>query len=321
MAILLTGGAGYIGSITNKVLREEGYETVIFDNLFRGHKEALGNTHLVVGDLRNPADLKKVFSEHHIDAVIHFAALALAGESVQKPAEYFEVNIDGTRNLLDAMAAHQCPHIVFSSTCAVYGTPKSPPVSERTPIAPESPYGTSKRKAEELIIHYEKTRGITSIILRYFNACGAALDGSLGEHHDPETHIIPTLLDVALGKKNHFDLYGTDYATKDGTCVRDYIHVLDLADAHSKGLSFLKKQDGSEIFNLGTGHGYSNQEVISMVESVTKRSIAMTHNPRRPGDPAAIWADSRKANTTLGWQPRYSDLNTIIASAWKWHTR
>lgn len=313
MKVLITGGAGYIGSITNKLLREQGYETIIFDNLSRGHREAVGKTPLLVGDLTNLAEINEVFEQHSIDAVVHFAALSLAGESMEKPYDYFHNNLLGGLNLLEAMKRHGCKKIIFSSTSAVYGYPKLLPIVEEELIAPVSIYGASKRMVEEMIRWY----GVTSVILRYFNAAGATIDGSLGEDHDPETHIIPVALSVALGKQKTFEFFGDDYDTPDGTCVRDYIHVVDLADAHIKALDL----PSSEIINLGVGRGYSNKEVLAVVEKVTGKKLPVEVKPRRPGDPAKLWADNAKAKKVLGWEPKYSDIETIVSSALKWHQK
>ena len=321
MKILVTGGAGYIGSITNTLLQEKGYETIVFDNMSCGHKEAVGDTKLIVGDLTDETAIDKAFSEQPIDAVIHFAAKALAGESMEKPHEYYTNNIVGGLNLLDAMQTHGCTTLVFSSTCALYGTPLSVPVSENAPIHPESVYASSKRMFEEILDWYETLYGIHSVKLRYFNACGAMLDGTLGENHTPETHIIPIALEACSGKRGEFEIFGDDYDTPDGTCIRDYIHVMDLADAHIKALEYIVSHKRSDVFNLGVGRGYSNREVINAVEKITGKKLNVTVGPRRPGDPAQIYADNTKAKQTLGWEPKYSELETIVGSAWKWHQR
>ena len=320
MKILITGGAGYIGSVTNKLLTEQGVQTVIFDNLSTGHKEIVGTSPLVIGDLTNKEDIRAVFGNHHFDAVVHFAAKALAGESMDKPGEYFRNNILGGINLLEAMKNVNCRTIIFSSTCAVYGTPKDVPVTEKAPIHPESVYASSKRIFEEILEWYGVIYGFKYVNLRYFNASGASLDGNIGEAHDPETHIIPIALSVAKGAKDAFELNGDDYPTADGTCIRDYIHVLDLADAHIKALDYLQKGGGSTAVNLGVGKGYSNRQVLSVVEKVTGKKLTVVVGKKRPGDPAAIWADNTKAKKLLGWKPKYSDLATIVSSAWKWHS-
>lgn len=319
MKILVTGGAGYIGSITNKLLTEQGIQTVVFDNLSTGHKNAVGASPLVIGDLTNSQDIEAVFANHRFDAVVHFAAKALAGESMDKPGEYFRNNLLGGINLLEAMKNNSCKTIIFSSTCAVYGTPKDVPVTEESPIHPESVYASSKRMFEEILEWYGVIYGFKHVNLRYFNASGASVDGILGEAHDPETHIIPIALSVAAGSLESFELKGDDYPTLDGTCIRDYIHVLDLADAHAKALTYLQKGGESTAVNLGVGVGYSNKQVLSEVEKVTGKKLSVVVGKRRSGDPAAIWADNTKAKKLLGWEPKFSDLTTIISSAWGWH--
>lgn len=319
MKLLITGGAGYIGSITNAVLQKAGHETVIFDRVACKKRQGMEDTESILGDLRDLHAISNVFKTHSFDAVIHFAASALAGESMIHPHEYFENNILGGLNLLEAMKATSCKTFIFSSTCAVYGFPVKTPVTEDETIKPVSVYGASKRMFEEILGWYEKLYGMKIGILRYFNASGAMLDGSLGEIHTPETHIIPIALDVAIGKQKEFTLYGNDYETPDGTCIRDYIHVLDLAEAHILAAEHLNSGHESFTLNLGVGKGYSNIEILSMIEKVTGKKIPYTVKPRRPGDPAKIFADNAKAKALLGWTPKYSDLETIISSAWKWH--
>lgn len=319
MKILITGGAGYIGSITNAILQQKGFETAVFDNLSLGHKEAIGETRLIVGDLRNKEDIDTVFANEAFDAVIHFAAYSLAGESMEKPYEYYDNNLRGGLNLLEAMRRHGCTSIIFSSTSAVYGYPTNIPVTEEEPIVPVSVYGSSKRMIEEMIGWYGRIYGIRSVSLRYFNAAGALPDGSLGEAHAHESHIIPIALDVAAGKRERFEVNGNDYETPDGTCIRDYIHVVDLAIAHILSVEYLVKGSESVALNLGVGRGYSNLEVLDTVARITGKKVACSFGPRRPGDPAKLWADNQKAKQVLGWEPKYSDLETIIGSAWKWH--
>ena len=320
MNILITGGAGYIGSITNWFLKSKGHTTVVFDNLENGHKEAVGDTQLIVGDLRNKEDIRKVFSDGRFDAVIHFAALALAGESMEKPYEYFYNNITGGLNLLEAMRETTCKTIIFSSTCAVYGFPKNLPVAEESPIAPASVYGASKRNFEEILHWYDTIYSIKHANLPYFNACGALPDGSLGEDHKPETHIIPVALSKAVSGES-FPLFGKDYQTQDGTCIRDYIHVLDLADAHLKAVEYLQGKDTTVSINLGVGRGYSNMEVLHAVEEVTGKKLKTVDKPRRWGDPDAIYADNTQAKELLGWEPQFTDITSIIQTAWKWHEK
>lgn len=321
MKVLITGGAGYIGSVTNVILHQQGYETVVFDNLSLGHKEAVGDTKLIIGDLQNKEDIDGVFAKEHFDAVIHFAALSLAGESMEKPYEYFNNNLRGSLNLLEAMRTNGCKRIIFSSTCAVYGYPEMIPVTEDAPVAAVSVYGASKRMVEEMIEWYGHLYDVRSVSLRYFNAAGAIQDGSLGEHHTNESHIIPIALEVAGGKRERFEVFGNDYQTPDGTCIRDYIHVEDLADAHIKSIEYLAKGGDSIDVNLGVGRGYSNLEVLETIERITGKKVTRVFGPRRPGDPAKLWADNSKARAVLGWQPRYPELETIIETAWKWHQK
>jgi len=318
MKILVTSGAGYIGSHTIDLLQKEGYEVVVFDNLVYGHKEAV-SCPLVAGDLLDKKAVRKVFEENKFTAVIHFAAYALAGESMSKPGKYFENNILGGLNLLEAMKDFGVKYIVFSSTCAVYGYPEKLPVTEESPLKPVSVYGESKLTFEKILRWYDEIYGIKNICLRYFNAAGADLEGKIGEDHQPETHIIPLAIKTALGQQKEFTLFGDDYPTPDGTCIRDYIHVLDLASAHIKALEFLQKENRSDIFNVGTGNGYSNKQILEMVKKISGVDFPIKIAPRRPGDPAAIWADNKKIKKVLGWQPKYSDLETIIRSAWKWY--
>lgn len=318
MKILVTGGAGYIGSHTVKELQKQNFEVVVFDNLIYGHRGAVDCT-LIKGDLLNKNDIKKVFKKNKFVGVIHFAAFALAGESMTKPAKYFENNLQGGLNLLEAMAENKVNKIVFSSTCAIYGYPKKLPVGEEEEKKPVSVYGESKLMFEKILGWYDKIFGVKSVCLRYFNACGASLDGKLGEDHEPETHIIPLAMKSALTKTGRFTLFGNDYKTKDGTCIRDYIHVLDLASAHTKSLDYLIKEEKSDNFNVGTGRGYSNKEILEMVKKITGVNLRVEIGPRRPGDPDAIFADNRKIKKLLGWKPRFSDLETIIKSAWGWH--
>ena len=318
MKFLITGGAGYIGSITNAFIRSQGHETVIFDSLVNGHKESVGITPLIVGDLCNYDDINAVFQDERFDAVIHFAALALAGESMERPYDYLRNNMNGTLNLLESMRKYDCKTLIFSSTCAVYGFPQSLPVTEVSPIHPMSIYAQSKRSCEEIIDWYEELYGIANAKLRYFNACGDMPDGSLGEDHTPETHIIPVALAAASAGKPFF-VFGKDYKTPDGTCIRDYIHVLDLADAHLKAVSSILKNKASLTVNLGVGKGYSNLEVLKAVEKVTGKKLDIQYKKRRAGDPDAIYADNTKARSILGWEPNYATIESIIETAWAWH--
>lgn len=320
MTVLLTGGAGYIGSITNSFLQSQGVTTVIFDNGLTGHRAAIGQTPFISGDLRKPNDIDKAFVMHSIDTVIHFGALALAGESMERPHDYYQTNVLGGLNLLEAMRHHHCSSIVFSSSCSVFGFPKTLPVTEESPKNPLSVYAESKLMFEQILHRYDSLFGIKHMILRYFNASGAALDGSLGEDHTPETHIIPKAIMTALGQQPTFHLFGNDYQTPDGTCIRDYIHVVDLAIAHEKAMNSLTHNHVSDDVNLGSGKGYSNKQVLAMVEKISGTTIPVTLHPRRPGDPDAIYANSEKAQRVLGWKAEHSDLETIIQSAWQWHS-
>lgn len=319
MKILVTGGAGYIGSITVKLLQEKGHQPVVFDNLIYGHKEAV-TCPLIVGDLLDKDFLFKSFEKEKFDAVIHFAAYALAGESMENPYKYFYNNIQGGLNLLDLMRQNSIPDIIFSSTCSIYGTPKVLPVSEIEEKKPESVYGESKLMFEKILDWYDKIYGIKHISLRYFNAAGAALDGSLGEQHSPESHIIPVAIKAAINNQP-FNLFGDDYSTKDGTCIRDYIHVQDLAEVHIQAINKLKETKTSDAFNLGTGNGYSNLEVLEMIKKVSGINLQIVKKPRRAGDPPMIFADNTKAKKELGFNPQYSDLETIVKTAWQWHKR
>lgn len=319
MKILVTGAAGYIGAITNRELQQEGFETVVFDNLSCGHRKAVSADKFIEGDLTDKESIIKVFKEEQFDAVIHFAAKALAGESMEKPYEYFYNNILGGVNLLEAMHAGNCRAMVFSSTCAVYGYPKKLPVTENEAFKPVSVYGETKRMFESILLWYEKLYAIKAISLRYFNAAGATEDGELGEDHKRETHIIPRAIKVALKQKEHFRLYGDDYDTPDGTCLRDYIHVVDLATAHVLALKRLIQKQQSGVYNLGTEKPYSNKEVITMIKKVSGIDFPVAVVARRQGDPDAIYADSTKAKNELGWQPKFDNLEVIVQTAWQWH--
>lgn len=318
MRLLVTGGAGYIGSVTVRELQKAGHEVVVYDNLVYGHKESV-SVPLVVGDLLDLEFLKNKV-EGTFEAVIHFAAYALAGESMQNPYKFFQSNLQGGLNLLEFMRERKIPNIIFSSTCAIYGAPEKLPVTENESKKPESVYGESKLMFETILDWYDQIYGIKHINLRYFNACGATVDGLLGEDHDPETHIIPIAIQTALGKFESFKLFGTDYKTPDGTCIRDYIHVLDLANAHIQALEKIKSTGKSDFFNLGTGKGYSNREVLDMVKKVSNVNFKIEEIERRPGDPDAIYADNSKAMQELGFNPQFSDLETIVSTAWNWHS-
>lgn len=318
MNILVTGGAGYIGSITCRVLSEAGYTPVIFDNLEAGHTEAVNRFELIQGDLRNPAEIDAAIKAVKPAAVVHFASYIEVGESVRDPLKYFSNNVQGSLNLFQAMVANGVTRLVFSSTCATYGMPDQLPLSEQEKERPESPYGESKLIVEKMLRWLSPAYGLSSIRLRYFNASGAWPDGSLGEAHAPESHIIPRAINAVLSGTK-FKLFGDDYDTPDGTCVRDYIHVADLAQAHVAALQKLQTWDGTDYYNVGVGTGYSNREIIKMIEKVSGKTVQLTVEPRRPGDPAQLFADNTKVTADLGWKPEHN-LEDIIRSAYKWHT-
>lgn len=318
--ILVCGGAGYIGSHMVALLVERGHEVVVFDNLSQGHAEAIRGVTLEQGDLLNPDDLDRAFARHPgIEAVIHFAALIAVGESVAEPARYYRNNVTGTLNLLAAMRRAGVGKIVFSSTAAVFGDPLTPRLDETHPLAPINPYGWSKRMIEQVLADLAPAEGLSSVCLRYFNAAGAHPDQPIGEAHWPETHLIPLVLLTALGQRPALSVFGDDYDTRDGTCIRDYIHVLDLAEAHLLALDHLDRAPGAHRFNLGNGNGFTTLEVIEAARRVTGRDIAYEMAPRRAGDPAALVADSGLARQVLGWAPRFDALETIIDTAWRWH--
>ena len=318
MAVLVTGGAGYIGSHTVKLLLQCGYWPVVYDNLIYGHREALLKGDFVHGDLHDTARLVHVLRQYYITDVIHFAAFAYVGESVQDPLKYYANNVAGTLALLQAMRAVGVQHIIFSSTCAVYGIPQHPVLTEEHPLCPINPYGESKLFVERMLQASAAAYGLRWISLRYFNAAGADPEGELGESHDPETHLIPLVLSVASGRRSDVAIFGTDYDTTDGTCIRDYIHVSDLAEAHIRALQALDTNKAQTAYNLGTGTGYSVRQVIETATHVTGRPIATQAAPRRPGDPPYLVAVADKIRSALSWQPRYTDLSTIIATAWRW---
>ena len=318
MKILVTGGAGYVGSHAARLLAREKHRVWIYDNLSRGHAAATQGLPLVRGDLSDRELLAQTMREHQIDAVMHFAAFALVGESVTDPNLYYENNVVGSLRLLQAMRDAGVNKIVFSSTTATYGEPAKSPIAETTPQHPINPYGFSKLAVEHLLDDFATAYGIGFAALRYFNASGAAADGSIGEDHRPESHLIPIVLQVALGQRERITIFGDDYPTPDGTCIRDYIHVDDLAAAHLNALARLQPGKGMKL-NLGSGVGYSVQQVIEACRQVTGHPIPAVIGPRRPGDPPALVADSSLAQQTLDWQCCYSDLHTIVQSAWNWH--
>ncbi|MGA9465812.1 MAG: UDP-glucose 4-epimerase GalE [Terracidiphilus sp.] len=321
MNVLVTGGAGYIGSHTCKLLKKVGFNPLVLDDLRRGHRAAVQWGPLIEGDCGDRATLETVFSEHSIDAVIHFAAYAYVGESMQDPEMYFRNNVVGTLNLLDAMKAHGVRTIVFSSSCATYGHPRTVPINEDHIQLPVNPYGESKRMVEGLLQWYGQCHGLKWAALRYFNAGGCDLDGEIGEDHDPEPHLVPRVLSAAAGQLASIEIFGTDYSTHDGTAIRDFIHVNDLAQAHVLAANYLVAGGSSGAFNLGTGKGHSVREVIAAAEKVTGKPIAVTERPRRPGDPPELVADASKARNVLGWSPLHSDLHTILETAWRWLNR
>ena len=315
--ILIVGGAGYIGSHVNKMLSLNGFETVVFDNLSYGHRDFVKWGVLEEGDLGEIIDIRRVFQKYHIDAVMQFAAFTYVGESVEDPQKYYLNNLRNTLNLLEVMLEEKVNYFVFSSTCATYGDPVEIPITEDHPQNPINPYGKGKYLVEQVLEDY----CLRYTVLRYFNAAGADPDAEIGELHQPETHLIPLILDVALGKREDIKIFGTDYPTADGTCIRDYIHVVDLADAHIKALERLQNGGMSDVFNLGNGQGFSVREVINAAEEVTGKKIRASESDRRPGDPPVLVGSALKAHELLDWQPRYNDLLLIIDTAWQWQQR
>ena len=321
MKVLVTGGAGYIGSHMVKALLRHGAEVVVFDNLSNGYRDAVLGGVLVEGDILDQQQLKQLFARFKFDAVMHFASLIQVGESVQLPAKYYSNNVGGTLQLLEAMRAARVGRFIFSSTAAIFGEPQYTPIDESHPKTPINPYGFSKWVIERALADYELAYGLRSVCLRYFNAAGADPDGELGERHEPETHLIPLVLQVASGRRPAVSIFGTDYPTPDGTCVRDYIHVDDLCQAHLLALEALTANERSASYNLGNNQGFSVRAIIEAAEQVTGKRIAVTEAPRRAGDPAVLVADSKKAMAELGWRPRYNDLNTIVRHAWGWEQK
>ena len=316
--ILVTGGAGYIGSHVVKELLRQGHKPIVFDNLQTGHRKTTKDALFIEGDLSDQKKLKETFQAYQIDTVIHFAADSLVGESVQNPLKYFNNNVKNSLNLIEIMEEFKVKKIVFSSSAAVYGEPKEIPITEEHPCAPTNPYGETKWIFEKVLQAYHNSKKLNFISLRYFNAAGADPEGGLGEDHSQETHLIPLVIRAALDGTS-VPVYGTDYNTPDGTCIRDYIHVDDLANAHILALRKLEKEKMSGIYNLGNGNGYSVREVIETVKKVTGRKVAAVNSPRRPGDPARLVASSKKIKEELGWIPKYPDLETIVETAWEWH--
>lgn len=321
MNILVCGGAGYIGSHTVYELIEQGHNVVVADNLCKGHKSAVHkNAKLYIGDLRDSDFLDKVFAENKIDAVVDFAAFSLVGESCQEPLKYFDNNVYGTIRLLEAMNRAGVKKLVFSSTAATYGEPENIPILESDRTLPTNPYGETKLTVEKILKWSDIAYGIKYVSLRYFNAAGAHISGEIGEDHSPESHLIPIILQVALGKRKQISMFGDDYPTPDGTCVRDYIHVTDLADAHIKAIEKLFRDETSAVYNLGNGKGFSVKEVVEEARRVTGREIKAVVEGRRAGDPSILIATSQKAMDELNWQPKFNTLTSIIETAWKWHS-
>lgn len=318
--ILVTGGAGYIGSHTLRLLADQGYSIIVVDNLVYGHREAIlsPEVELIVGDIGDKVLMQNIFSENDINIVLHFAAYAYVGESVTDPQKYYQNNIAAPLNLLGVMKEHNCKRFIFSSTCATYGNPEYIPIDENHPQNPINPYGKSKKMLETVLKDYAAAYDFHYVFLRYFNAAGASPDGKIGEDHDPETHLIPLILDAVTGDRDNITVFGTDYDTPDGTAVRDYIHVADLARAHLMAVEHLNDGGDSLICNLGTGIGQSVKEVIAAVERVTGKSVPAAYGDRRAGDPPRLVANPSFAKEALGWEAEYKDIDQIIASAWKW---
>jgi UDP-glucose 4-epimerase len=320
--ILVTGGAGYIGSHAVLALQRAGYGVVVLDSLEYGHRELVEEilkVELVVGDINDRTTLDQLFATHNIAAVIHLAAYIAVGESVSEPAKYYRNNVSGTLTLLNAMLAAQVNKIVFASTCSIFGMPKQVPMTEDHPQDPINPYATTKWMVERMLADFDRAYNLRSVVFRFFNASGANPEGLIGEDHNPETHLIPLVLLTALGKRESISIWGTDYPTPDGTCLRDYIHVSDLAHAHLLGVEYLLEGGKSEAFNLGNGNGFSVRQVIETARTVTDRDINVLECDRRPGDPPILVGSSDKAKKILGWCPQYPDLSKIISDAWQWH--
>ncbi|MDU1505261.1 MAG: UDP-glucose 4-epimerase GalE [Limosilactobacillus vaginalis] len=321
MAILVAGGAGYIGSHMVKDLVEHGQEVVVADNLSTGHRDAINpKAKFYEGDIRDRKFLDKIFDNENIEAVVHFAAFSIVPESMSKPLKYFDNNTGGMITLLEAMRDHNIKYIVFSSTAATYGVPEHMPIKETDPQNPINPYGLSKLMMEKMMHWADKAYGIKFVALRYFNVAGVAPDGTIGEDHGPETHLVPIILQVAQGKRDELSIFGDDYNTPDGTNVRDYVHVMDLADAHILAIKYLEAGNESNAFNLGSSTGFSNKQMLEAAREVTGEPIPAKIAPRRPGDPDSLVAASDKARNVLGWDPKYDDVHDIIATAWKWHS-
>lgn len=318
--ILVVGGAGYIGSHMVWLLGQKGVDVVTLDNLSYGHRDAVLHGQFVHGDIADRLILDKIFREHNFDAVMHFASFIQVGESVLDPAKYYQNNVVNTLSLLNAMRIHGVDKFIFSSTAAIFGEPEYLPINEAHPKRPVNPYGWSKLMIEQALADYDQAYGLKSVCLRYFNAAGAHPDGLLGERHDPETHLIPLVIQAAANRRPHISVFGRDYDTPDGTCIRDYIHILDLAEAHWLSLQYLQAGGKTTAYNLGNGNGYSVQEVIDTAAQVTGRVIPVHEGPRRQGDPARLVADADKIMQELNWQPRYPALNTLVEHVWHWES-
>lgn len=318
MAILVAGGAGYIGSHTVKLLSRRGYDIIVYDNLSKGYKDFAKWGTFIKGDISDSSKLKEIFTNYKIDAVMHFCAFIEVGESVSNPQKYYHNNLVNTIKLLDTMLEFNIKNFIFSSTAAIFGNPVNIPIQENDPKNPINPYGKTKLYVENVLEDYEIAYGLKSICFRYFNAAGADPECEIGEAHNPESHLIPLILDAAIGKRENVKIFGTDYPTKDGTCIRDYIHVNDLAQAHILGLEYLLSEKKSENFNLGSGEGYSVREIIKNVKNITGKEFKVIETDRRPGDPPILIANSKKAQKILGWETKFS-LQEIIKTAWEWH--
>lgn len=318
MRLLVTGGAGYIGSHVVSALLDAGHEPIVYDNLSTGHRAAVGSAQLIEGDTRDVERLTRALKNHRVNGVIHLAALSIVGDSVRQPSAYFDNNVVGSLRLLDAMRIAEVPWLVFSSTAAVYGNPGKTPIDEDALLEPANPYGESKLMVEKILRWYERAYGLRSVSLRYFSAAGADPSGSIGEDHRPETHLIPLAFQVALGRRDELTVFGTDYPTADGTAIRDYVHVWDLAQAHIAAMKYLQHGGATRSFNLGNARGYSVMEIVKSVERVAGRPIRVRMAPRREGDPAILVASARRAEVLLGWRPRF-DLEAILETAWQWH--
>lgn len=317
--ILICGGAGYIGSHMVRLLKQQSRDIVVLDNLSTGHREAIGDTPLIQADLLDQEAINKVFGQQKFSAVIHFCALSLVGESIKDPVAYYRNNVSGTLNLIDAMLTHNVDRLVFSSTAAIYGEPQQDALSEEHPANPVNPYGRSKLMVERILESVAHSHALKCVALRYFNAAGASAEADIGESHDPETHLIPNVLKSALGGGKPLKIFGTDYPTRDGTCIRDYIHVEDLARAHLSALEWMDNHGGYEVFNLGNGQGFSVKEVIDSACKVIGQNIPYRVDEKRAGDPVTLVASARKARNELGWSPAYTTIESIIETAWRWH--